>query len=59
MTPPVDRGVPHVFRGPPTSTRSTAAPPDVRRVIDLGVDGVISNRPDAVQRALADRLVPA
>jgi glycerophosphoryl diester phosphodiesterase len=32
---------------------------DVRRAIDLGVDGVISNRPDAVQRALADRLVPA
>ena len=32
---------------------------DVRRVLDLGVDGVITNRPDAVQRALADRLVPA
>ena len=32
---------------------------DVRRVLDLGVDGVISNRPDVVRRALADRLVPA
>ena len=32
---------------------------DIRRALELGVDGVISNRPDAVQRALADRLVPA
>ncbi len=31
---------------------------DIRRVLDLGVDGVISNRPDVVRRALADRLVP-
>ncbi|WP_167305853.1 glycerophosphodiester phosphodiesterase [Nocardioides euryhalodurans] len=33
--------------------------PDIRRALDLRVDGVISNRPDAVTRALADRLVPA
>ena len=32
---------------------------DVRRALDLGVDGVISNRPDVVHRALTDRLVPA
>ena len=32
--------------------------PDIRRVLDLGVDGVISNRPDVVRQALADRLVP-
>jgi len=31
---------------------------DIRRVLDLGVDGVISNRPDVVRRALADQLVP-
>lgn len=32
---------------------------DVRRALALGVDGVISNRPDVVHRALAERLVPA
>ena len=32
---------------------------DLRRAVDLGVDGVISNRPDALQRVLAHRLVPA
>lgn len=32
---------------------------DIERAIDLGVDGVISNRPDVVSRVLGDRLVPA
>ncbi len=32
---------------------------DIDRALRLGVDGVISNRPDAVQRMVADRLVPA
>ncbi len=33
--------------------------PGMHRALDLGVDGVISNRPDLLQRTLADRLVPA
>lgn len=32
---------------------------DMERALALGVDGVISNRPDVLQRVLADRLVPA
>lgn len=32
---------------------------DLRRALALGVDGVISNRPDALQRVLSERLVPA
>ena len=34
-------------------------PADLRRALDLGVDGVITNRPDLLQSVLADRLVPA
>lgn len=30
---------------------------DVRRALSLGVDGIISNRPDAVQRVMTERLV--
>jgi glycerophosphoryl diester phosphodiesterase len=32
---------------------------DLRRALDLGVDGVITNRPDVLRRVLTDRLVPA
>ncbi len=32
---------------------------DLRRALSLGVDGVITNRPDALQRVLAGRLVAA
>jgi len=34
-------------------------PADIARALAMGVDGVISNRPDVVRRMLADRLVPA
>jgi len=34
-------------------------PTDMERVLDLGVDGVITNRPDVLRRVLTDRLVPA
>ncbi len=34
-------------------------PADMTRVLDLGVEGVISNRPDVLRRVLADRLVAA
>jgi glycerophosphoryl diester phosphodiesterase len=32
---------------------------DLRRAIDHGVDGVITNRPDVLQQVLFERLVPA
>jgi glycerophosphoryl diester phosphodiesterase len=32
---------------------------DLHRALALGVDGVISNRPDALQKILRERLVPA
>ena len=32
---------------------------DLRRAVSLGVDGVISNRPDALLRILGEQLVPA
>ena len=34
-------------------------PADLQRALSLGVDGVISNRPDALQRMLEERLIPA
>lgn len=34
-------------------------PADLQRALSLGVDGVISNRPDALHRILEERLVPA
>jgi len=38
-----------------TADRAT----DMQRALHLGVDGVVTNRPDVLQRMLADRLVPA
>jgi glycerophosphoryl diester phosphodiesterase len=32
---------------------------DIERALDLGVDGVITNRPDVLERVLAGRLLPA
>ena len=34
-------------------------PADMERVLDLGVDGVITNRPDVLRKIVTDRLVPA
>ena len=34
-------------------------PAEIERVLDLGVDGVITNRPDVLRQLMADRLVPA
>jgi len=34
-------------------------PADLQRALSLGVNGVISNRPDALQRILEERLIPA
>ena len=34
-------------------------PADLQRALSLGVDGVISNRPDALQRILEEQLIPA
>lgn len=33
--------------------------PDLRRALSLGVDGVITNRPDLLQRVMSEQLVPA
>jgi glycerophosphoryl diester phosphodiesterase len=33
-------------------------PAQIRRMLDLGVDGIISDRPDVVRQALADRGMP-
>lgn len=32
--------------------------PDIQRALSLGVDGVITNRPDALQRVMSEQLVP-